>query len=158
MVDIKNVDKKQKSLRLFSLPHKPLAINLMIDDENNIYGFDNCGSNYIGKLGENFKIILICFDFKACASYLRGVIDLDKKLILGNWISDEYMIDVMMEMDSYSSDSQLEFIPDDNLECFKNMTSDDLLAQFTAKITNDNCEQISPLLKEKSGRSLQLVR
>lgn len=158
MVDVENVTQNHKSLRLFSLPHKPLALNLMIDEENTILGFDNCGSNYVGKLGENLKICLICFDFEASASYLRGVIDLDKKLIIGNWLKDEHMEETILEMVSYNTESQIDFIPDHKLECFQNMTSDDLLAQFTAKITNDNCEQISPLLKEESGRSLQLVR
>ena len=44
MVDIK----KSKCYRLFSLPYRPLAINMVINNENTVVGYDNCGYSYIG--------------------------------------------------------------------------------------------------------------
>ena len=81
MVDIK----KSKCYRLFSLPYRPLAINMVINNENTVIGYDNCGYSYIGKLGEDFKVCLVSFNPNEETTCLIGTIDFDKKRI--NYLS-----------------------------------------------------------------------
>ena len=111
MVDIK----KSKCYRLFSLPYRPLAINMVINNENTVVGYDNCGYSYIGKLGEDFKVCLVSFNPNEETTCLMGTIDFDKKRILGEWLSDKNLENVILEMVSYSSDSLLESLPEHNV-------------------------------------------
>lgn len=111
MVDMRDY----KCFRLFSLPYRPLALNLMVNSENTVLGYDNCGYSYVGKLGEDFKISLVSFNPNEETTCLMGTIDFDKKRILGEWLSDKNLENVILEMVSYSSDSLLESLPEHNV-------------------------------------------
>lgn len=132
MVDMRDY----KCFRLFSLPYRPLALNLMVNSENTVLGYDNCGYSYVGKLGEDFKISLVSFNPNEETTCLMGTIDFDKKRIIGNWLNDEYLEDAILEMVSYSSDSLLESLPEHNV------TFDDTLLE------NQNSSKIKKYLIE----------
>lgn len=123
MVDMRDY----KCFRLFSLPYRPLALNLMVNSENTVLGYDNCGYSYVGKLGKNFKISLVSFNPNEETTCLMGTIDFDKKRIIGNWLTDEYLEDAILEMVSYSSKSLLESLPEGNINLTEEFLKEDLL-------------------------------
>lgn len=112
MVDMKDY----KCFRLFSLPFRASALNIMINSENTVLGYDNCGYSYVGKIGEDFKISLVSFNSLKRPTCLIGKIDFKTKLIKGKWLTDEYLESVILEMVSYSSNSQLKSLPEGNID------------------------------------------
>ena len=123
MVDAKNF----KCFRLFSLPSRVSALNLMVNSENTVLGYDSCGYSYVGKLGEDFKISLVSFNSLEKPTCLIGKIDFKTKLIKGNWLTDEYLENAILEMVSYSSDSLLESLPEENEDFINKFFNEDLL-------------------------------
>lgn len=158
MVDTRNVAENYKSLRLFSLPHKPLALNLMIDRENTILGYDNCGSNYVGKLGDDLKLCLISFNSDSPTLCLSGRIDLDTKRIIGDWMSCDSMEEVVLEMISYGSCSRFDVIPNHDLDCFKGMTREDLLNQFKISDNQQEYVAVADVLENNTCKRLFLAK
>lgn len=134
---------KSKCYRLFSLPYRSLALNLVITDENAVIGYDNCGYSYIGKLGADFKVSLVSFNTNEKPTCLIGTIDFDKKRILGEWLSDENLEKVILDIVITSSVSLFECLP----------TGDINLLDTQDKLLNDETtSEVKKYLITKMGK------
>lgn len=141
MVDLKK-EKSYKMLRLFSLPDKSSAIDLIIDDSDFVLGSDINGSYYIGKLGPELKLHLLEISDNHSLFCLNGSIDLSTKLIKGKWVYYE----------EYEAEGEKEFVSlimsDNMLNHFENISNSNL--DSFDHVDHDSVVKILKLIKEEN--------
>lgn len=110
------LEDEHKKFRVFPVPYKHVAIEFIVDRGNNVLGEDIDGSNYVGKIGNDLQVSLVELTKEKNIKCFNGILDLNNRILVGKWLDDSYLNDVISRMQSFSDESLFDSLPDDSLE------------------------------------------